>query len=103
MLRSLLNFPRKPVLLLIRLYQKTLSPDHGPLKNIFPYGFCRFTPSCSNYGYQAIERFGLIRGVPKTLWRIVRCNPFSRGGDDPVEASPRDGVEDVNIIEREDL
>lgn len=76
---------RKPVLLLIRLYQKTLSPDHGPLKAKFPYGYCRFQPTCSEYSYQAIEKYGIIKGGAMGTWRILRCNPFSNGGDDPVK------------------
>lgn len=85
MLKKILNVPRKPFLLLIRLYQKTISPDHGFSKILFPYGFCKFQPSCSEYGYQTIERYGLLRGIPLTLWRILRCNPWSRGGIDPVK------------------
>jgi len=85
MLKSLLKLPRIPILMLIRLYQKTLSPDHGPLKILFRYGFCRFTPTCSDYGYQAIEKYGLILGLPRLVWRVMRCNPFSRGGEDPLK------------------
>jgi putative membrane protein insertion efficiency factor len=84
MIKKILYLPRVPVLLLIRLYQKTISPDHGPLKGLFPYGFCRFNPTCSDYGHEAIRRYGLIRGLPKTAWRVIRCNPFNKGGDDPV-------------------
>lgn len=77
-------FPRWLTLQLIRFYQKTLSLDHGPLKILHPYGFCRFQPTCSEYGYQAIEKYGLIRGGFKALWRITRCHPWSRGGSDPL-------------------
>ncbi len=73
---------RYPVLGMIRLYQKTLSFDHGPLSKLYPHGYCRFHPSCSEYGYQAIERDGLIRGGGKTLYRILRCNPWNKGGVD---------------------
>ena len=73
---------RLPFLFLIRLYQKTISFDHGPMKIFWPHGFCRFHPSCSEYGYQAIKKYGLVRGVPKTIWRILRCNPWSKGGMD---------------------
>lgn len=66
----------------IKLYQKTLSPDHGFLKRLFPYGYCKFSPSCSQYMKLAIERYGVFRGILKGLWRILRCNPFSRGGED---------------------
>ncbi len=71
-------------LFLIRLYQRTLSFDHGPLKRLFPDGYCRFSPTCSMYGYECIERHGVIRGGGLMLWRICRCNPFSKGGFDPV-------------------
>ena len=77
-----MDIPKKIVLFLIRVYQKTLSPDHGPLKEKFPHGYCRFYPTCSEYGYQVVEKYGVIRGVPKMVWRIMRCNPWSKGGVD---------------------
>ncbi|MCM8748303.1 membrane protein insertion efficiency factor YidD [Thermomicrobiaceae bacterium CFH 74404] len=61
----------------IRFYQIFISP-------LFPPS-CRFYPTCSEYGYQAIAKYGIIRGGAKTAWRILRCNPFNRGGYDPVE------------------
>ncbi len=45
---------------------------------------CRFTPSCSKYALDALEEWGVIIGISLTLWRIIRCNPFSKGGYDPV-------------------
>lgn len=72
------------VLFLIRLYQKTLSPDHGPLRHNHPYGYCRFYPSCSEYGYRAVKKYGLLLGALLSTWRVFRCNPFSRGGIDQV-------------------
>lgn len=68
--------------LLIRLYQKTISPDHSWLRHIFPGGFCRFTPTCSMYTHMAIGKYGAIRGTLKGIWRILRCNPWSKGGLD---------------------
>jgi putative membrane protein insertion efficiency factor len=72
-----------PFLLLISLYQKTISPDHGFFKKRFePHGYCRYYPTCSEYGYESIKKRGIIMGGLKTLWRILRCNPWSRGGVD---------------------
>jgi len=71
------NLPRMPLLALIRLYQKTVSP-------ILPEGTCRFYPSCSHYGYQAIYKYGAIKGSLMAAWRVLRCNPFNPGGFDPV-------------------
>ena len=71
------NMARLPVLGLIRLYQLTLS-------RALPQNTCRFTPTCSHYGYQAIARHGLIKSGALAAWRILRCQPFSRGGYDPV-------------------
>lgn len=47
-------------------------------------GGCRFQPTCSHYGYDAIERYGFLKGAGLTLYRLVRCNPLNRGGFDPV-------------------
>jgi uncharacterized protein len=70
---------------LIWLYQKTISPDHSPLMTrILSHGVCRFHPTCSQYTYLAIEKYGVIKGSWMGLKRIFRCNPFSAGGYDPV-------------------
>lgn len=71
------------VLRLIRLYQKTLSFDHGFFKIFFPNGYCRFQPTCSEYTYQAVAKYGVIKGGLKGLRRVLRCNPFNKGGFDP--------------------
>lgn len=61
---------------LIKFYRKYISPMTGAK--------CRFTPTCSAYGLEAIEKYGVFKGGLMTLWRICRCNPFSKGGYDPV-------------------
>lgn len=75
---------KKTVLLIIRLYQKTLSFDHGPLSILYSEGFCRFQPTCSEYTYQAVEKYGVLKGSFLGFWRILRCHPWSKGGYNPV-------------------
>jgi hypothetical protein len=84
-LRFLWQLPRKIVVLFIRIYQKTLSFDHSWLKKVYPQGVCRFYPSCSEYGAQAINKYGVIKGGIMAIWRILRCNPWNKGGNDPVK------------------
>lgn len=84
MLEPFALFPRRLGMLIIRIYQKTLSFDHGLPRVFFPNGYCRFRPTCSQYGYECLKEHGLIKGGFYTLWRILRCNPWSRGGHDPV-------------------
>jgi len=79
------HFPRNIVVGLIKIYQKTFSFDHGPMKGVFPHGFCRFNPTCSQYGIDAISKYGVIKGGLLTSWRIIRCNPWNKGGYDPVK------------------
>lgn len=71
-------------ILSIELYQKTISPDHGLFRARYPYGFCRMYPSCSEYTKIAIQHHGVIRGAIVGVWRIVRCNPFTRPHIDTV-------------------
>lgn len=75
---------KKLVLSLIRLYQKTLSLDHGPLKKYVSFGACRFRPTCSEYTYQAVQRFGVLKGLYLGSRRVLKCHPFHPGGIDEV-------------------
>ncbi len=68
--------PRNAAVAAIRLYQRALSP-------MLPDS-CRFYPSCSEYTVLAIRRHGVLKGILMGSWRIMRCNPFSKGGFDPV-------------------
>lgn len=74
---TILAIPQWVLLGLIRFYQKAVSPS-------LPDNTCRFYPSCSHYGYQAIYKYGAIKGSFMAIARIIRCNPFNPGGYDPV-------------------
>ncbi|HOK23557.1 MAG TPA: membrane protein insertion efficiency factor YidD [Candidatus Hydrothermia bacterium] len=63
-------------ILLIRFYQKFISP-------FLPHT-CRFYPTCSSYAIEALKKKGFLKGLVLSIWRIIRCNPFSKGGYDPV-------------------
>lgn len=76
---------KKIILILIRIYQKTFSLDHGILSFFYPGKLCRFHPTCSEYSYQAIEKYGIFKGGLKGLRRILRCHPWNDGGYDPVK------------------
>jgi putative membrane protein insertion efficiency factor len=78
---------KKIVLMLITLYQKTLSYDHGFMGKIFPnMRFCRHTPTCSEYGYQAVDKYGVIKGGWIAFLRVLRCGPWTPAGTyDPVK------------------
>lgn len=69
---------KKLALILIKFYKKFLSPKNYGLDN------CIFEPTCSTYTYQAIEKYGVIKGILLGTWRILRCNPFNKGGPDPL-------------------
>ncbi len=70
------QFPKALCLWLIRGYRYFISPLFPPC--------CRFTPTCSQYTIQAIEKYGVLRGGLMGAWRILRCHPFAKGGHDPV-------------------
>ena len=69
---------KRPLICLIKFYKKCISPYTSPC--------CKYIPTCSQYALEAIERFGAFKGGFLSLWRILRCNPFSKGGFDPVPA-----------------
>lgn len=70
---------KKLILKLLKLYKRFLSPIN------FGIDSCRFVPSCSEYTYQAVEKYGVLKGSLMGIWRLLRCNPFSAGGHDPVK------------------
>lgn len=73
---------RKFTLWIIRIYQTRFSK--GFLKMFFLNNVCRFQPTCSEYTYQAVGKYGTIKGLFLGLSRIIRCHPFSQGGYDPI-------------------
>ncbi|WP_043582485.1 membrane protein insertion efficiency factor YidD [Geminisphaera colitermitum] len=80
------RLPSRVLLLGIRIYQRTLSPV---LPAVFgPTCGCRFHPSCSHYGAEALQKHGALRGSWLTVCRVLRCNPLHPGGLDPVPPSP---------------
>ncbi len=72
----------RAVLIPVQLYRKYLSPLKGQ-------GSCRFTPTCSQYCIEAVMEWGVLIGLCLTAWRILRCNPFGKGGYDPVPKRKR--------------
>lgn len=69
----------------IRLYQKYLSLDQGFLGKLFgEIKVCRFSPTCSEYTYQAIDKYCVVKGLWLGFLRIIRCHPFNKGGHDPL-------------------
>lgn len=80
-----LSIPKRLVLLLIRIYQKLLSFDHAFWARPDVFRVCIYHPSCSEYTYQAIEKYGLLKGGWMGAKRVISCNPLSKGGFDPVK------------------
>ncbi|HLD00066.1 MAG TPA: membrane protein insertion efficiency factor YidD [Patescibacteria group bacterium] len=77
-------FVKQILLLSIRFYQKTLSPDHGIFRFMFPHGYCRFYPTCSEYAHNAIHKHGARRGSILGVKRLLRCHPLSKPAVDLV-------------------
>ena len=75
-MRRIFTLPKRMLLGMIRFYRRSISPMHAPC--------CRFVPSCSKYAMEAIQKYGAIKGGYLALRRILRCNPFCKGGYDPV-------------------
>jgi putative membrane protein insertion efficiency factor len=69
--------PRNAIILFLKGYRKVISPLYGDV--------CRYYPTCSAYGLEQVQQRGVLAGVVLTTWRILRCNPFAKGGVDPVK------------------
>ncbi|OGJ56124.1 hypothetical protein A2706_02270 [Candidatus Peribacteria bacterium RIFCSPHIGHO2_01_FULL_51_35] len=75
---TLWHIPRTLLVGCITVYQHTLSPDHGPLRHLHPYGYCRHSPTCSKYAQQIIQEKGVVVGSALAFWRLLRCNPWTK-------------------------
>jgi putative membrane protein insertion efficiency factor len=73
-----MTFARRVAVAPVIVYRRVISPLLPPR--------CKYAPSCSEYAIQAIGEFGILRGLVLAAWRLLRCNPFSHGGFDPVSA-----------------
>lgn len=89
LLTELWLFPRNAAIALMRLYRLAISPLYGQV--------CRYYPSCSRYSLEAYQYRGLLLGFALTVWRLLRCNPFSSGGVDDVPR-PRNQRFDLNSL-----
>ncbi|OGN13053.1 MAG: membrane protein insertion efficiency factor YidD [Candidatus Yanofskybacteria bacterium RIFCSPHIGHO2_02_FULL_43_15c] len=74
---------KKIILQFLRSYKKSFSPFLSSFSLIFPVA-CKFYPTCSEYSFEAVKKYGMVRGVFLTLKRILHCHPFSKGGVDIV-------------------
>ena len=74
MIAKLLSLP-------IKFYRRYISPNKPPC--------CKYYPTCSQYALEALEEWGAFRGFFLAVWRVLRCNPFSKGGFDPVPINPK--------------
>jgi uncharacterized protein len=80
---------KRAAIWLLRAYKWAISPLLLPA--------CRYVPTCSEYAMEAVGRYGVVRGGSKAAWRLLRCNPFARGGFDPVVAKSRSVVGRVHL------
>ena len=75
-IEAVMQMPQKVLLALLGIYKRVISPTLLPS--------CRYVPTCSEYAAEAIERYGVLRGIALSIWRLLRCHPFLKGGFDPV-------------------
>ena len=71
---------------MIRLYQRTLSPDHGPMRHLYPHGYCRHEPTCSNYAIQVLKTRSLPIAIFFAAKRIFFCNPWTKLSDEKMKS-----------------
>ncbi|MDD4319417.1 MAG: membrane protein insertion efficiency factor YidD [Candidatus Peribacteraceae bacterium] len=84
--RTLWHLPRNAAILLLRGYQQTLSPDHGPLRHLYAYGYCRHDPTCSMYTLEQIRERGFVLGTLLGTMRVLTCHPWRKPSDAKLRA-----------------
>lgn len=78
LLHHIVMFPRNLIIGMVTMYQQTLSPDHGPLRHLYTYGYCRHSPTCSEYAKIVVKKHGAIIGSLLAVKRVITCNPFAK-------------------------
>lgn len=78
LLKAAFWIPARGLMGLIWVYRKTLSPDHGPMRHLFPYGFCRHHPTCSSYAMHQLRTRLLPGAIASIVVRVMRCNPWTK-------------------------
>ena len=86
---NLMNIGKNLLLILLRGYKWAISPLFLPA--------CRYVPTCSEYAMEAVERYGVVRGSAKAIWRLLRCHPLAKGGVDPVVKSTASSVGETGL------
>lgn len=85
-LKLFLRLPRRALIACVDLYQATLSPDHGPLRHLHPYGYCRHEPTCSAYAKIVIEGKGALVGSLLAARRLLSCHPWKEPSPEKLRA-----------------
>ncbi len=78
LLHAVWLLPRRACVAAMTLYQATISPDHGPLRHLYSYGYCRHDPTCSDYGKEAVTKRGVIIGGALLIKRLLTCHPWKK-------------------------
>jgi len=86
---TVLRIPASIFSLVVHAYRATLSPDHGPLRHLYPYGFCRHEPTCSSYALDVLRERSLLRALGLIARRVLSCHPWKKPGDARLLASIR--------------
>ncbi len=83
------NAPRSVASAIIEFYQQTLSPDHGPLRHLYTYGYCRHSPTCSEYAKRKFAERGVVVGLVLSIGRLATCHPWRKPDDRKLEELSR--------------